>query len=87
MPATSAGMTGINERVVEFAFHRSRSGLDQPYFPCSRPMLHCFLTLDCQSNVVIALAVNEHLFRPRIALSIRPPSRRDAQTRGVANCW
>jgi hypothetical protein len=35
--------------------------VDQPHFPRPQPVLNRFLSLNCQSDVVVVLAVNEHL--------------------------
>ena len=59
---------------------RRRSQRAQPYFRTpAPPMVHCFLTLNCQSDVVVLFAVNKYLDPYRFVTSFHQ-SRRDAET-------
>ena len=39
--------------------------MKQPHFPGARPVFYCFLALNCQSDVVVMLTINELLTQKR----------------------
>ena len=72
MPATSAGMTPSNERIVQInPFRIGR--VDKTNLPGARPMLNRLFPLNCVSNIFKALCVDQSLQAVTFGKSINKP--------------